>query len=215
MIQSSIRNSSLNVYLTLQYWPDDSFMPFIDAMIKREFIMNPPSASPRPLLTLARKGTTSGVGIDYPNRRVFVQITNNINSPDENVTEILSILSNIGYESIERIDINGNIIISLEGSLASTLFTSVIQKNFTEKVNQIFERPITPTGIRIASTDPISGDISRNPFVVLIEPLLTDPNDTTLFVQVFHASRSSDHGINFLKTLYGALKEIIMASKNV
>lgn len=204
MMQLGIRNSSLGVFITLQYWPGDSFMPFLQALSKYGFVINN-----RAPAAVAWKGTTSNVGVDYSSRRVFLQITNNLSLPHENVSEILSVLSSIGYESIERIDINGEVTISVDGALSSTLITPAIEQKFVEKVGQIFERPMKVTGIRIASTDPLTGDVSKKPFAVLIEPLLTDPNDMTVFTQLIYSSRSGVDAINFLKTLYGALKQII------
>ncbi len=62
----------------------------------------------------ATKGTTTALGIAYGFRRIDFQITNNITSPHENIQEVFSALTTIGYpyqESIERIDIQGNITI--------------------------------------------------------------------------------------------------------
>ena len=209
MIQLRIRNSSLAVFITLQYWPGSSIMPFLQGLRKNGFNITSPSLAQSPT-TIAWKDSTSNVGVDYASRRVFFQITNNLSSPHENVAEILSLLSSIGYESIDRIDVNGEVTISVDGPLSSTLIEPMIKPEFVGKVGQIFKRPMKVTGIRIASTDSLTGDVLKKPFVMLIEPLLTDPSDRTLFTQLFYSSRSGIDTINFLKSLYSALKEIIL-----
>jgi hypothetical protein len=214
MIQLEIRNSSLGVFITLQYWPVHTFMPFLQALGRNGFTISPPPLG-NPPTTIAWKDSTSSVGVDYTNRRVFLQITNNLSSPHENVTEILSVLSSIGYKDIDRIDVNGEVTISVDGALASTLLEPVIKPEFVEKGGQIFERSIKVTGIRIVSSDSLTGDISKKPFAVLIEPLITDSNDTTLFTQFFYSCRSGKDTETFLEGLYGSLKETISAANNV
>ena len=100
-------------------------MPLLQVLGKNGFVITSPSLG-KPLTTIAWKGTTSNVGVDYTTRRVFLQITNNLSSPHENVIEILSVLSSIGYEGIDRIDVNGEVTISVDGALSSTLIDATI-----------------------------------------------------------------------------------------
>jgi hypothetical protein len=214
MAKLDILNSSLTTTITLQSWPYDTFLPFLQGLIRMGFTINPS----RTLSTLAYKKTTTNIAVDYTYRRVSIQIGNNKSTPQENVNEIFSVLSEIGYspqESIERVDILGYVTIKVHDDLASTFVPSVIGSKFIEKSAKILGQSIRPIGIRISSIEPLyTGNISRSPFLFLIEPLLTDPSDTKFLVNVIYASNSADHVIHFLEGLYSGLMNTIMEFKN-
>ena len=174
--------------------------------------------SSRSLSALAHKNTTTNISVDYTYRRITIQIGNNRSSPQENVNEIFSVLSEIGYspqESIERVDVSGYVTIKAQDDLASSFVPSVIESRFVEKVGKILGQSVRPIGIRIASTEPLyTGNISRSPFLFLIEPLLSDPSDTKFLVNIIYASNSADQVIHFLEGLYSSLMDIITVFKN-
>jgi hypothetical protein len=215
-----ILNSSLTIVITLQNWTQDTFGPFSDALIKRGFAVNLPTTvqqlQVQATAPFARKGKITGLVTDYPNRRIVMQITNNITSPHENVEEILSILQSIGFpsqESIERIDIQGQINIKIQGYEASKLVPNVVDKRFINSVGKILGRNVRAVGIRLSSTEPFTSGTNVSPFVILLEPLFTDPTDTKMMAHVSYASSNGELTIDFLQHLYDRLKNIISEFK--
>lgn len=206
-----ILNSNIFVIITLQNWTQDTFKPLMITLAQNGFTLG---ESP---LYLAMKGTTTNVQVDYYNRRITIQITNNNTAPNENLEEIFSILSQIGYpskESIARIDITGNISIKIADKSASSLVSNIVNYHFINQIGNIFERNMLPVGIRISTSELLTGDISKSPFVILLEPLLTDPRDSKLLVNIIYTSDNEQYTVLFLKDLYDRLKKIIIEFEN-
>jgi hypothetical protein len=216
-----IVNSSLTVVITLQNWPQDTFGPFADALIKKGFDVNLPttvqamqvqSAAP-----FARKGSTTGLGIEYPARRIPIQITNNVTNPQDNINEVFAVLRGIGYapeESIERIDIQGYVTIKIQGGdRAYSFVQNLIDKNIVEKIGRIMDHKTKAVGVRLSSEEPLLRGISASPFLLLLEPLFTDPSDSKLSVQLNYATDNGEKAIQFLEGLYDRLKKIIIELK--
>jgi hypothetical protein len=209
------------IILTLQSWPQDTAGPLIDALIRKGFRVNLPStvqqiqvSSSQPF---ASKGTTTALGVDYMNRRIAIQITNNINSPEENVKEVFSILSSIGYpqqEFIERLEIQGNVLIKVIGNKASDCISNIIKQNIAEKMNKIMQRDVKIVGVRISSENTLIDSVNKSPFLILLEPLYTDSTDSKITTQINYATNSGDSAIEFLKNLYDSLKNIILVFAN-
>ncbi len=187
-------------------------MPFLQGLQKRGFTQYPA----RSLLQLAYKGATTNIAVDYTNRRVSFQITENTTSPHTNVNEILSVLSEIQYppeESIQRVDLTGTVTIKVQDGSTTSFLSSIVKKDFIEKAKNILGQEIKPGGIKIASNEPYyTGDISRSPFLILIESLATDASDTKFMVTLQYASNRADQLVCFLEALYDRLKNIIMVS---
>jgi hypothetical protein len=215
----TVLNSSLTVMLTLQVFQPDSFLPFMDELIKKGFMVNHPRIIQETQVEtgpLARKGTTTNIAIDYINRRIVIQITNNIKSPHENLNEILSVLYAIGYNSeefIERIDITGTVVIKTSDS-NSEFINAIVKDEFKEKVGEILNSKVEMTAIRISSTESLMGDISKSPFMILFEPLFTDALKSKFQVRIAYASSKADDTIKFMENLYDSLKKIILGDKN-
>lgn len=220
MTDLAVLNSSLTVNLILQNWTPDTFLPFMDQLIKKGFLVSQPKMIEQTQVMsgpLARKATTTDVEVDYRARRIFIQITNNVNSPHENVNEILSILSAMGYEPrefVERIDIRGNVIIKVQDDTASSFVPEIVKNDFIKKIDKEFDQPLKAVGIRLSSSEPLRGSISKSPFIILIEPLFTDLTDTKFSIQVIFMSDSSEQSIRFLQNLYNSLKQVIMVMKH-
>jgi hypothetical protein len=205
----------------MQYWPQGTFMPFMDELVKKGFIVSQPQFIQQMQVQsqpLARKGTTTSVGIDYNTRRVVVQITNEVTSPNENVMEILSVLTKIGFppnQSIERIEITGSVIIKIQDSgLASSFVPKIVKAAFVDKINKIFGRNMKPVGIRLTSEEDFSSDVSKSPFSIDIEPSYTDIGDTTFQVTIIYLSSDTEYTKTFLKSLYDTIKKTIIAFEN-
>lgn len=214
-----VLNSSLTVTITLQIFQPDSFLPFMDELIKKGFMVNQPKYIQQTQVEtgpLARKGTITNLQIDYITRRIFIQITNNIKSPQDDLTEILSVLYSIGYNSdefIERINIEGIIILKTNDS-NSNFINNVVKDEFKEKVNQIFNTKTDMAAIRIASEEPMTGDISKSPFLILIEPLLSDLSKTKFQIHVMYANSDSKNTVLFMQNLYDRLKNVLSVFKD-
>jgi hypothetical protein len=219
MVDLAVLNSSLSVNIILQSWTQDTFLPFMDTMIRKGFTVSQPKRVEAAVVQsapLGRKGTTTDIEIDYNTRRIFVQITNNLNSPHENVEEIFAILSAIGYdpsEFTERININVIITIKVDGR-SSSFVSKIVKDEFVNKIEKVFNKPLRPVGIRLSSKEPISGSAVDSPFLILIEPLFQDQTDTKFLIQVVFSSSRSDETLAFLKNLYDGLKKIISGMKN-
>jgi len=140
------------------------------------------------------------------------QITNEINSPNTNIQEILDVLTEIGFpsqESIERIDIQGKITIKLQEGNASTLISNVIKDEFGANADKIMGRKTQVIGIRLSSKEMYKSGISKSPFLLLIEPLLTDDSDTKFLVQITFSTNSHESALDFSTNLYERLKALI------
>jgi hypothetical protein len=206
-----ILNSNMRVMITLQNWTMDTLTPFTNALYQKGFNIG---QTPQ---QIAMKGTTSNIQIDYPNRRISIYITNNITSPNENVEEILSALSHIGYpseESVSRIDIGGDISIKIQNESSSSLVSNIVQNKFIDNVGEIFERKMKAIGIRISSSESFTNHISTSPFVILFEPLFTDNSDTKMLAQLIYMSDNIRYSLQFLKGLYDRLKNTVMVLKH-
>ena len=216
-----VLNSNLTVVITLQNWPVDTLGPFAESLIRKGFLVNRPTAIQQMQVQtgpFASKGTTTALGIEYGARRIPMQITNNITSPHENVNEVLSALTTIGYppqESIERIDIQGAVTIKTQGDNASTFASKVVDEKFIRNVGNIFERNVKAVGLRLVTEESIAAGAGGSPFIMLLEPLFNDPTDTKLWVQFNHATNTSDKAIDFLQHLYDRLKKVILELKGV
>jgi hypothetical protein len=189
----------------------DTLTPFTNALYQKGFNIG---QTPQ---QIAMKGTTSNIQIDYPNRRISIYITNNITSPNENVEEILSALSHIGYpseESVSRIDIGGDISIKIQNESSSSLVSNIVQNKFIDNVGEIFERKMKAIGIRISSSESFTNHISTSPFVILFEPLFTDNSDTKMLAQLIYMSDNIRYSLQFLKGLYDRLKNTVMVLKH-
>ena len=209
----SIYNSSINVSIALQYWNVDSWLPLMEMMGKKGYTID----YSQPTQPIVYKATTTFFRIDSVNKRITFYITNNIESPNTNLEEILQILSLVGFpseDSIDRIDINGNIIIKVNNGLTSEFISSVINNTFSKKVEEIFGGSTKIAGIRIVSSHYHLEDSNKSPFVILIEPLVTDRSETKFFIQTTLATSNNQYAIHFLKTLYDNLKNIILGSED-
>jgi hypothetical protein len=219
MVELIVLNSNLTIIITLQNWPVDTLSPFADSLIKKGFTVNRPTAIQQMQVQagpFAAKGTITALGIEYATRRILMQITNNITSPNENLEEVLSALTTIGYppqESIERIDIQGTITIKTQGVNASTFVPNIIKEDFTKYVQNVFEREVNTVGIRLATKESFTSGLNSSPFIILLEPLFNDPTDTKLLVQLSYVSYSHDNSIQFLEDLYDRLKNVILGFK--
>ncbi len=220
MVNSIILNSSLTVGITLQNWTADNHGIFLDGLIKKGFTLIPPNpvqqmqGEPAPI---AHKTKTTAIWIDHFTRRIDLQITNENTKPNENIKEILDVLAIIGFpsqESVERMDIQGNVTIKLQDAKSSELVPQIIEKRFKTKTNEIFERDVKVIGIRLSSTEPLTSGVSKSPFVILIEPLFTDDSDTKMIVNVSYSSSSADSTLEFAQCLYERLKQIISGLKD-
>lgn len=210
-----ILNSSLTVTITLQNWTPDNIGSLYDTLVKKGFTISQLTATQQlqgMAVPIARKGTTTAFTIDNNTRRLIFQITNEINSPNTNIKEVLDVLTEIGFpsqESIERIDIQGKITIKMQEGKASTLIPHIIKDEFSAKADKIMGRETDVIGIRLSSKEMYKGGISKSPFLILIEPLLTDDSDTKFLVQATFSTNSHDTALDFSKNLYKRLKELI------
>lgn len=216
-----IVNSSLTVIITLQNWPQDTVGPFADALIKKGFDVNLPTTvqtmQVQAAAPFARKGSTTGIGIEYPARRIPIQITNNITNPQDNIIEVYSVLRGIGYtpeESIERIDVQGYVTIKTQVDKASSFVPNIVDKKIVEKIGRIMEHNVKALGFRLSSEEPIIGSTNSSPFLLLLEPLYTDPSDSKLSIQINYATDNSTKAVKFLEDLYDRLKKIIVELKS-
>lgn len=218
MVELIILNANLTVTITMQNWPIDTVNPFAESLIRKGFTVNRPTTVQQMYVQsgpFAAKETTTALGIEYQYRRIVMQITNNISSPQENVREVFSALSTIGYppqESIERIDIHGTITIKIDGGNASTYVPQVVKENFVTELGNIFGRQINAIGIRLSAGGRLT-DARNSPFIIHLEPLLNDPTDTKLLIQIDSATESSKDFLVFIEHLYGRLKNIIRSFK--
>jgi len=215
MIQLIILNSSLTVSVTLQNWTPDNIGSLYETLIKKGFTV--PQLTPTQQMQglsapTARKGTTTAFTVDHAIRRLMFQITNEINSPNTNIQEILDVLTEIGFpsqESIERIDIQGKITIKMQEGNASTLIPNIIKDEFGAKADKIMGRKTQVIGIRLSSKEMYKSGISKSPFLILIEPLLTDDSDTKFLAQVTFSTNSHESALDFSTNLYERLKALI------
>ncbi len=216
MVNPIILSSSLRITIIVQNWTSDNHGYFFEALVKKGYTVanpDPTQVMQGQLVPLARKGTTSALTIDHQNRSILFQITNENNSPNKNIEEILEILSSIGFpsqESVERIDIQGNVIIKLQDGKASSLVTRVVNNNFMKNVGTIFGRQIKPIGLRISSEEPWSAGSSKSPFVILMEPLFVDDSDTKILANLTCYSGNAQYVLDFAQNLYERLKNIII-----
>lgn len=209
----AILNSSFTISITLQNWTGDNQGPLLEALVKAGFQVTQPSVTQPGRI---HKGKITSLGIDNINRRIAFQITNNVNNPQQDVQDVLIVLSSVGFpstESVERIDIQGQITIKIqdEGALASAFASEVVKKEFIDKTDKIFGRATKAIGIRLASQEPITAGISKSPFVILIEPLFTDDTDKKFSVIIIYSSSNVTNTLDFLGTLYDRLKSSIIA----
>jgi hypothetical protein len=221
LVELIVLNSNLTVIITLQNWPVDTFQPFAEALVRKGFIVNRPTAIQQMQVQsgpFASKGNTTALTIEYVNRRILMQITNNITSPQDNLEEVFSALTTIGYppqESTERIDVLGAVTIKTQGDHASTFVPHVVKEDFTESVKEIFGRQVNAVGIRLSTTESLSTGVGGSPFIILLEPLFNDPTNTKLWAQLNYATNNGEYATDFLEHLYDRLKDIIMRFKGV
>ena len=220
MVELIILNSNLTIFITLQNWPVDTLRPFSESLIKRGFTVNFPTAIQQMQVQsgpFASKGTTTALGIAYGFRRIDMQITNNITTPHDNVKEIFSTLTTIGYppqESIERIDLQGSITIKTQGEKASAFVPNVIKGDFIKDLREVFGRHVNVVGVRLSSAERFIDGAGSSPFIILLEPLFNDPSDTKLLIHLNYSTNNEDHVIEFLEHLYDRLKNVIMGFKH-
>lgn len=117
-------------------------------------------------------------------------------------------------DSIDRIDINGNIILKVNTGSTSDFISIAIKDPVSEKIGKMFDKPTRIAGIRIISSEYHLENSNNSPFMILIEPLVTDRSNTKFFIQFMFASSKSQDTINFLRSLYSKLKDIIMGLEN-
>jgi hypothetical protein len=219
MVELIVLNSNLTVAITLQNWPMDTVSPFADSLIRKGFTVNRPTAIQQMQVTsgpFAAKGTTSALAVDYAARRILLQITNNITSPQENVGEVLLALTSIGYppqESIERIDTQGVITIKTQGEKATSFVPNKVDGKFITSVGEIFGRQVKAVGIRLMSVEPFIAGAAGSPFIMLLEPLFNDPSDSKLGIHLTYATNNSENAMIFLEHLYDRLKSTILELK--
>jgi hypothetical protein len=202
--------------ITLQNWPADTLSPFSEALIKKGFKVNLPTAIQQLQVQsgpFASKGTTTGLAIDYPTRRVLIQVTNNVTSPHDNLKEILAALTSIGYppqESIERIEMQGTVTIKIEGDTkASDLVPKVIKDRFVGNLTNVFGRQVKAVGIRLETNESIFDTPKGSPFNLLLEPLFNDPSNSKLVAQLACVTDNEDTATTFLERLYQRLKLLV------
>lgn len=216
MLNLVILNSSLTVSITLQSWTPDYQGPLIDSLTKQGFMANPLQQNQLQTGPFFHKKEIRGLGIDHVNRRIFFQITNNNSAPHQNILEVLRTLSAIGFpthESVERIDIQGYITIKIQGDIASTFVPNVVDKTFIQNVNRIMERRINAVGMTFSTVEQFTGGISKSPYTVNIQPLLTDDSDTKFIAHVMYSSSNGESTMEFIEHLYDKLRSIISAFK--
>ena len=181
MTEIKIINSSFTVIITLQTLTSDNMRPLLEAIQRNGFAINAIENSP----PFAWKDTTNNLRIEFNNRRILFNITNNLLSPDKNLVEVFSILSKTGYpmdESVERIEITGMITVKTINDTATSFVPEVVKEEFKHKIDNIFNRTTRVTGIRLTSEESLLGDITKSPFALLIEPLFTDMSNTKFIV---------------------------------
>lgn len=211
-----ILNSSLSVSITLQNWTQDNQVPLIDSLMKQGFMTNPFQQNQIQTAPFFRKKEITSLWIDHVNRRIFFQITNNNSAPHRNIQEVLTILSGIGFptqESVERIDIQGYITIKIQGDKVSTFVSNVVDETFIQKVNRVMERRLNAVGMTFSTMEQFTDGISKSPYTVNIQPLLTDDSDTKFIAHVIYSSSSGESTMKFIEHLYDKLRSIISAFK--
>ena len=210
-----ILNSSLTVFITLQNWTADNHGILFQTLIKKGFTVPTPTAVQQmqgQIIPVARKGTTTALTVDHANRKIILQITNEINTPNKNIEEVFDVLSEIGFpvqESIARVDIQGNITIKIQEAQASTLVPKIIKPEFAKTLDKIFDRSTKVIGIRVASQESFTSGVSKSPFVILIEPLFTDDSDSKFISVVTYSTSSAESAREFTASMYERLKETI------
>lgn len=214
MVTSAILNSSLQIQITLQNWTPDNQGVFLDALVKKGFTLIQPNpmqkmaGQPAPI---AHKAKTTGIWIDHLSRRIILQITNENTKPNENIKEILDILSIIGFpsqESVERISIQGSVTIKIDVP-ASDLVSNIIDTQFKTKANEIFGREVKAIGLRLSTEELPTSGASKSPFVILIEPLFTDDSNSKLIANITYNTSNSESALEYAQALYDRLKQII------
>ena len=152
MTQLIILNSSLTVSVTLQNWTPDNIGSLYDTLIKKGFSVSQLTSAQQlqgQFVPHARKGTTTAFTVDQATRRLIFQITNEINSPNKNIEEILEVLKEVGFpsqESIERVDIQGKITIKMQEGNASKLIPRIIKDEFSTVADEIMGRKTNVIG---------------------------------------------------------------------
>ncbi|MGI0080028.1 MAG: hypothetical protein ACRECH_10430 [Nitrososphaerales archaeon] len=219
----NVFQSSLTVIITLQMFNPDGVVPFVDTLVKKGFFVSRPTIIQQPQgqaqiqsASLAKKGTTSALDVDVPNRRVIFQITNELKAPNENIEEVLSVLSLAGFPTeafVQRIDVQGNVTIGLQADKASSFVPSAVKENFVKRAQDILNRPVKAIGVRLASEVMDVADVSKSPFTILIEPMFTDASDTKFAVQVYYGSSNPSSTVAFMQRLYENLTALISAFK--
>jgi hypothetical protein len=216
MLNLVILNSSLAISITLQSWSPGYQGPLFDSLAKQGFMANPLQQNQLQTGPVFHKKEITGLGIDHVNRRIFFQITNNNSTPHRNILEVLNTLSSIGFpthESIERIDIQGYITIKIQGDRASTFVPNVVNKTFIKKVNRIMERRINAVGIAFSTVEQFTDGISKSPYIVNIQPLLTDDSDTKFIAHIMYSSNNGESTLEFIEHLYEKLRSIVTEFK--
>jgi hypothetical protein len=102
---------------------------------------------------------------------------------------------------------------NLDEGRASSLVQSTIKEEFVKKVSELFNQPIREIGIRLSSEEEWNGDISKSPFLIMIEPLFTDVNNKKFAIALNLSTRSDEYAIKFLESLYDRLAKILMVMK--
>lgn len=215
MVQSIILGSSLGVFITMKIWTGDNQVLLFDALQKRQFIISQLQNPQGQIIQSIRKGTTTSFQVENQFRRIVIQITNELNSPEKNLNEVLDALSEIGFpsqESIESIHIQGGVTLKLQDAKATELFPPLIDSEFTKKIDKIFDRKIKPVGIRISSGEQWTSGASKSPFTLLIEPLFADDSNSQLITALAFLTSDYKQALDFTKNLYERLKNIVAAT---
>jgi len=84
-----------------------------------------------------------------------------------------------------------------------------ITKSTHKDLLKVMGRKTEVIGIRLSSKEMFKSGASNSPFLILIEPLLTDDSDTKFLVQITFSTNSHESALDFSSNLYKRLKALI------
>jgi hypothetical protein len=87
----------------------------------------------------------------------------------------------------------------------------MVNKEFIDKADKIFERQTKAIGIRLSSEENFTGGVSKSPFMILLEPLFNDDTDKKFLISFQYSSSDTSAALVFVEKLYERLKSSIVA----
>jgi|GEM_PF-5815745 len=216
MVDLRVINSDFNVYMTFKYWTSN-IMPLRESLARKNFALASAGLVQQGAVVaqieagpLAYKGSST-LSHDPSVRRLVLQISNS-KAPNENLTEILSVLDLAGIATkdlIERIDMNGTVLIgsSIE---PVKIIQKTVPKAISDRIKARLTREIVPIGVTIGTTNRPTDIFEKPHLTIRVEPLFTDI-ESKFLVSIGYNGNNTEDAVRFLSELFSDIQKVILA----